>query len=136
MTDPNNAIPGIAGELAAALKAFHRALILAQAGDDPALQNPYSLLFAVINDQRFTWLSGLSQLIVRLDEMLAEEEISSPDHLLPFRDAVARMLGEKEAGDSEFRLRHLMALQNSPDVALATGRLRRILAKLPAPKAN
>jgi len=131
LEDPTGTVPALAGELSLALKAFHRALILAEAGDDPTLQNPYTLLFAVIGDPRFSWTSGLSQLIVRLDEMLAEDEISSFEDLFPFRGEVARMLGEEEGEDSEFRLRYLIALQNAPDVALATGGLRQVLAKLP-----
>jgi hypothetical protein len=124
--------PALAGELSSALKTFHRALIRAEAGDDTALQNPYTLLFAIIGDPRFAWTSALSQLIVRLDEMLADGEIVSAEDLVPFRDEVARMLGEEEGGNTEFRLRYLIALQNAPDVALATGGLRRVLAKLPA----
>jgi len=131
LEDPNGIVPALAGELSLALKTFHRALIVAEAGDDPTLQIPYTLLFAVIGDPRFAWTSGLSQLIVRLDEMLADGEISSREDLLPFRGEVARLLGEEEGEDSEFRLRYLIALQNAPDVALATGGLRRVLAKLP-----
>lgn len=134
MANPADTAVALAGELSAALKAFHWALILAEAGDDPVLRNPYSLLFAVIGDPRFAWTGGLSQLIVRLDEMLAESEISAPEHLFPFREEVARMLGEEEGENAEFRLRYLIALQNAPDVALATGGLRRVLARLPTPK--
>ncbi|MCT7373542.1 hypothetical protein [Chelativorans salis] len=134
MEDGANSISALAGELSAALKAFHRALILAEAGNNEALQNPYTLLFALIDDPRFAWTSRLSQLIVRLDEMLQEGEFSTAGDLIPFRDEVARMLGEKEGENAEFRLRYLTALQKAPDVALATGSLRRVLKKLPATK--
>ncbi|WP_159587416.1 hypothetical protein [Chelativorans xinjiangense] len=130
MADPADSVATLAGELSSALKSLHRALILAEAGDEEALKNPYTLLFALIDDPRFAWTSRLSQLIVRLDEML-QEEFSTADDLLPFRDEVARMLGEEEGEDAEFRLRYLTALQKAPDVALATGGLRRVLAKLP-----
>lgn len=124
-------VTALAGELSSALITFHRALIMAEAGDDPSLQNPYTLLFAVIGDPRFSWTNGLSQLIVRLDEMRKEGEITTPDDLLPFREEVERLLGERQGEDSEFRLHYLIAMQKAPDVALATGQLRRVLAKLP-----
>ncbi|WP_309083675.1 hypothetical protein [Chelativorans sp.] len=136
MDNPTGAVQALAEELSAALKTFHRALIMAEAGDDETLQNPYTLLFATIGDPRFAWTSRLSQLIVRLDEMHAGNEISAPEHLLPFRGAVARLLGEEEGEDTQFRLRYLIALQNAPDVALATGGLRCVFSKLPAPEAK
>ncbi|WEX07806.1 hypothetical protein [Chelativorans sp. AA-79] len=132
MEDTKTEVLALAGELSLALKGLHRALIHAEAGEDATLQNPYTLLFAVIGDPRFAWTSGLSQLIVRLDEMLADGEISSPADLLPFREEVARLLGEEEGESAEFRLRYLNLLHKAPDVALATGSLRQVLAKLPA----
>lgn len=118
-------------ELSAALKDLHRALIRAEAGDDPNLQNPYTLLFAVIGDPRFGWMSGLSQLIVQLDEMLGDDEAASAGTLAPFRTATELLLGEREGEQAEFRLRYLMSLQKDPDVALATGALRKVVAALP-----
>lgn len=117
--------------LSAALKDLHRALIRAEAGDDPNLQNPYTLLFAVIGDPRFGWMSGLSQLIVQLDEVLDDDEAAAEGALAPFRAASEALLGEREGEQAEFRLRYLMALQKDADVALATGALRRVLSQLP-----
>lgn len=116
------------GELATALKGLHRALIRAEAGDDPELQNPYTLLFAVIGDPRFAWMGALSQLIVQLEEALDDKDGDA--ELAPFLTASGQLLGEEEGVQSEFRLRYLMALQKEPDVALATGALRRALARL------
>ncbi|TWG89676.1 hypothetical protein L598_000800001400 [Mesorhizobium sp. J18] len=124
-------VTALAGELSSALMNFHRTLIIAEAGDDPKLQNPYTLLFAVIGDPRFSWTNGLSQLIVRLDEMRKEGEIAVPGDLLPFREELERLLGERQGEDAEFRLHYLIAMQKAPDVALATGQLRRVLAMLP-----
>lgn len=127
MTEEERAL---GGELAAALKVLHRALIRAEAGDDAELQNPYTLLFAVIGDPRFAWMSGLSQLIVQLEEALDDKEGAAD--LGPFRKATEQLLGKEEGAPAEFRLRYMMALQKNPDVALATGGLRRVLALLPA----
>ncbi|WP_202307745.1 hypothetical protein [Mesorhizobium sp. L-8-10] len=120
------------GELATALKGLHRALIRAEAGDDPELQNPYTLLFAVIGDPRFSWMGALSQLIVQLEEALDDKEDIA--ELAPFLTAAGQLLGEEEGTQAEFRLRYLMALQKEPDVALATGALRRVLTRLAQPR--
>lgn len=116
--------------LSVALKNLHRALIRAEAGDDPDLQNPYTLLFAVIGDPRFGWMSGLSKLIVQLDEMLDDDEAAAAGTLAPFRVATEALLGEGESEQAEFRLRYLLLLQKDADVALATGALRRAVASI------
>ncbi|MCO6392131.1 hypothetical protein GTW25_13930 [Aliihoeflea aestuarii] len=123
-----------ADDLARALRDLHKALIHAEAGDDPAFENPYTLLFAVIGNPRFSWLEGLSQLIVLIDEARADKEGVLTEAVLA--DAVAsakRLIGEGEDHDPQFRLRHLMAVQNAPDVAITTGKLRNVLAELGSP---
>lgn len=124
-----------ARDLSAALKDFHRALIRAEVGDDPTLDNPYTQLFALIGDPRFAWMGVVSRLVTRIDEALAGKAEEAPDFaaLLPlWRDEAAEFLGEgAKASASDFRQRHLSALQKEPDVGLATGRLRRALAATP-----
>ncbi|TKT81167.1 hypothetical protein [Aquamicrobium sp. LC103] len=129
-----NDVGQLASELHSALTEFHRALIRAEAGDDPDLQNPYTLLFAVINDPRFSWLGPLSQLIVRMDEVKAEGGLSTVESLVPFGEAAAQFLGEGADGHAEFRLRYLIAVQRDPQVGLAAGALRRAVSKLPSAK--
>ena len=115
--------------LSSALKDLHRALIRAEIGDDPALQNPYTMLFALIGDPRFAWMGTLSELIARIDHTVADKEADETAALPGFRDEAAGLIGEAggEAA-AAFRLRHLMALQKEPEVGLATGRLRKLLA--------
>lgn len=120
-----------ADDLARGLRDLHKALIHAEAGDDPAYENPYTLLFAVIGNPRFSWLESLSQLIVLIDEARTDKEGALTEAVL--RDAVAsakRLIGEGDDHDAQFRLRHLMAVQNAPDVAIKTGKLRSILVEL------
>lgn len=132
-TDP----AALAATLSQALKDFHRALIRAEIGDDPALGNPYTMLFALIGDPRFAWMGTLSRLIARIDEMIAEGGIGEPGALPALREAAAALIGEGEGeADPVFRLRHLTALQKEPEVGLATGRLRKALAGLPAAPAK
>lgn len=121
----------LATELSSALKELHRALIRAEVGDDPALNNPYTKLFALIGDPRFSWMGTLSELIARIDQTVADGETAEPGVLATLRDEAAGLIGEKgAAAAAEFRLHHLMALQKEPEVGLATGRLRKVVAKL------
>lgn len=119
-------------DLSTAVKDLHRALMRAELGDDARLANPYTMLFALIDDPNFAWMRMLSRLAARIDEWVADEEIRKPGDLEAFRTEAAALLGEGGGEvDAGFRLRHLEALQNHPDVGIATGRLRRALAALP-----
>lgn len=123
----------LAAELSTALKELHRALIRSEIGNDPALQNPYTALFALIGDPAFAWMGPLSQLIARLDQQVIDKEIAGMEMLAQPRVDAARLVGEeKDENLAVFRMRHVMALQKEPEVGLATGRLRKALAKIPA----
>jgi hypothetical protein len=118
-----------AQSLSNALKDFHRALIRAEIGDDPLLSNPYTMLFALIDNPAYAWMSVLSRLIAQIDEKVADGTIAEPGVLAEFQRDAAALIGEGEGqADPAFRLRHLTALQKEPEVGLATGRLRAALA--------
>ncbi|MEO3386084.1 hypothetical protein [Mesorhizobium sp. CAU 1741] len=123
-----------ARELSGALKGFHRALILAEAGDDPVLRNsPYSMLFALIADPRFAWMGTLSQLIAEIDQLQSDGEADDAERIRHLTDRSTNLIGEGTGADAAgFRLRHVMALQKEPEVGLATGLLRRVLAERPS----
>lgn len=122
----------LAVELSAALKELHRALIRAGMGDDPALQNPYTALFALIGDPRFSWMAPLSQLIARIDQAVADGEIGGMDAVADLGAQAAQLLGGgKDEAFAAFRMHHVMALQREPEVGLATGGLRKVLPRLP-----
>ncbi|TYR31856.1 hypothetical protein FY036_12195 [Mesorhizobium microcysteis] len=134
MTNPNADNAAHAASLSSALKDFHRSLIRAEIGDDPALQNnPYTMLFALIGDPRFAWMGALSELIARIDQTVADGEAADIEIVFAFREEAAALIGEG-GGESvaAFRLRHLTALQNEPEVGLATGRLRKALSAIPS----
>lgn len=115
--------------LSSALKDFHRALIRAEVGDDPTLDNPYTMLFALIDHPSYAWMGVLSRLIARIDQHVADGEAQDPVLVSALYDEVADLLAGTGGQDAEsFRLRHMMALQKEPEVGLATGRLRRALA--------
>lgn len=119
--------------LSDALKDFHRALIRAEIGEDPVLNNPYTMLFALIDNPAYAWMGRLSRLISRIDEQVADETIAQPGVLAAHVQEAAALIGEGEGdADPAFRLRHLSALQKEPEVGLATGRLRAALKNLPS----
>lgn len=130
-------LKGQARDLSSGLKSFHKSLIQAEVGDDPSLDNPYTQLFALIGDPRFAWMGTVSGLITRIDEALAAKPNEEPDlpALLPqWRHEAAAFIGVgANEPDPKFRTRHIMALQKEPQVGLATGRLRRLLADLASP---
>jgi len=122
-----------AAALSSALQELHRALIRAEIGDDPSLENPYTMLFALIGDPRFAWMGNLSQLVVRIDETLADRDLPEDGlttEMTVWRDEAAALIGEGGEANAQFRLKHLTALQKEPAVGLATGRLRKTLAGL------
>jgi len=129
MTERSDDPATLATGLSTALKELHRALIRSEVGDDPALANPYTMLFALIGDPRFAWMGVLSDLITRIDEAVTEGELEMTGALAGFRDEASALIGEGggEAA-AAFRLRHLIALHKEPDVGLATGKLRKTLA--------
>ena len=95
--------------------------------------SPENLLFALIGDPRFAWMGALSELIARIDQAVADGEAADIEIVFAFREEAAALIGEG-GGESvaAFRLRHLTALQNEPEVGLATGRLRKALSAIPS----
>jgi hypothetical protein len=121
-----------ARELSAALKDFHRALIHSEIGNDPSLDNPYTTLFALINHPHYAWMGVLSRLITRIDQHVDEGETADPGLVRALFDEASGLLdGTGADATAEFRMRYVMALQKEPEVGLATGRLRRVLAARP-----
>ena len=117
--------------LSDALKDFHRALIRAEIGDDPVLNNPYTMLFALIDNPAYAWMGRLSRTIALIDEQISDGTIADDGVLQGHIRQAAALIGEGEGeADPAFRLRHLAALQKEPEVGLATGRLRVALRKL------
>ena len=88
-------------------------------------------LEALINDPALGWLSALTALIVRLDELLEEgspEPASAREHCV----AQIRKLLKPAAGATEFHRKYAEALQQSPDVVVAHGKAMRALERAKA----
>ena len=85
-----------------------------------------NLLQLVINDPWFAWLHSLSELIVRIDELLAKDAPSTEADAAALFDAVGKLLTASESGEG-FSRRYFDALQRQPAVVLAHAGVRRTL---------
>jgi hypothetical protein len=85
------------------------------------------LLQLVINDERFAWLHAVSELVVRIDEMLDAEEPVMSENVRGVNDYTRALLAPSEEGD-EFQRKYLAAIQREPGVALAHREVKKVLA--------
>ena len=118
-------------EVATALREVHRALVQAVRGGyerevGPA-GGPGQMLRLLTEDPYFAWLHSMSELIVDLDSLLAQE-------LLP-KGTVSAVRLEidrlTQASDAPFWQKYAPLLQENPAVVMAHGHLRRTLNALP-----
>lgn len=85
-----------------------------------------NLLQLVISDPWFAWLHALSELIVRIDELLGKDAPSTEADATALFAGVERLLTASEAGEG-FSRRYYDALQRQPAVVLAHAGVRRTL---------
>jgi len=85
-----------------------------------------SLLQLVINDPWFAWLHQLSELVVRIDEMLGAESTATESDARALFEQVDRLLLPAENGDV-FARRYYEAIQRQPAVVLAHGQVKKLL---------
>lgn len=76
------------------------------------------LLDALLADPQFAWLRGLSQMVVRIDEMLADETPPGTGDLEAVLGHVRDLTSPNETGNA-YEQRYYTALQESPDAVLA-----------------
>jgi hypothetical protein len=85
------------------------------------IDTPHQALQIIMGDPFFAWLRPLSQVIVGLDEWLADDRIRQSRAAAALMADVRRLL----AGDDQanpFTVEYRRALQHSPDVVLAHAR--------------
>ena len=75
------------------------------------------MLQFVIHDEQFSWLHSISELIVRIDEMLDADEPVTPDRAKTLFAETLTLLKPSETGN-EFERKYFAALQSDPDVVL------------------
>lgn len=85
-----------------------------------------NLLQLVISDPWFAWLHALSELIVRIDELLGKDAPSTEADATTLFEHVEKLLTASESGEG-FSRRYYEALQRQPAVVLAHAGVRRTL---------
>jgi hypothetical protein len=112
------------------LLGLHKALIVAE---QLTFERVYGrvdstgqLLQLVMNDPWFTWLHPLSNMVVRIDELLdAEEELTVEDVAILLTE-VRALIRPSELGDG-FERSYYEALQRAPDVVMAHCEMKKLL---------
>jgi catechol 2,3-dioxygenase len=85
-----------------------------------------TLLQLVINDPWFAWLHSLSELVVRIDEVMEVDAPATDADAVALIEQVDRLLTASENGEG-FQRRYYEALQRQPAVVLAHADVRRLL---------
>jgi hypothetical protein len=90
------------------------------------IENSYEVLRLVMHDPWFAWLHDLSELIVKIDELLDAKEVQAEADV----ESVLRQARELTTPDEnggEFQQKYFRALQRSPDAVLAHAETIRII---------
>lgn len=122
-------------DMRCSLLSLHKALILAEQVTyeriNGRVASTSELLQLVLNDPWFTWLHPLSQLVIRIDELLDDESellLVEVEHFLIEARALIR---PSEEGDG-FERSYYEALQREPDVIFAHVEVKKLLTSVAA----
>ena len=85
-----------------------------------------AFLQLVLGDAWFAWLRPLSQLMVQLDTLDEEDEVSASGQIIALLASVRVLLTPSEEGDG-FGRHYYDALQREPDVGLAHAAVKALL---------
>jgi hypothetical protein len=118
--------------LARALRDLHKHLIHVEAQYYGSVGSPLELLQLVTNHPHFAWLQKLSTLMAQLDERLDDPDPVDAATARAFRSAIEALIGPAPDGDLEFRAKYTALLHDSPEIVMAHGAVRRLLADLAA----
>ncbi len=122
-------------DLRRGLLGLHKALIVAEQLTYERINGRVSstgqLLQLVLNDPWFTWLHPLSQLVIRIDELLDEEMEPTTVEVEHFIAEVRTLIRPSEEGDG-FERSYYEALQRAPDVIFAHVEVKKLLTKTAA----
>jgi hypothetical protein len=86
------------------------------------------MLKLVIGDEQFAWLHVISELVVRIDEMLDSDEPVTLSAAASVIDYSINVLKPSEVHPN-FQQKYLAALQNEPDVIFAHREAHQILSR-------
>lgn len=121
--------------LTRALRDLHKHLIDVETQYFGAVGSPLEHLQLIVNHPHFAWLQKLSTLMAEIDERLDQPEIIDDAQAAAFRGALEHLIGPGETGDMDFRTKYNALLHDSPDIAMAHGAVRKLLAGIVLPKA-
>ena len=117
------------------LLGLHKALIVAEQVTyeriNGRIDSTGKLLQLVLNDPWFTWLHPLSQMVVRIDELLEDGGELTDVEVAHFLTEVQALIRPSEEGDG-FERSYYEALQREPDVIFAHVEVKRLLTKIAA----
>lgn len=117
------------------LLGLHKALIVAEQLTFERIygriDSTGQLLQLVMNDPWFTWLHPLSNVVVRIDEMLDEEVNLTTEDVAQILTEVRGMIRPSELGDG-FERSYYEALQRAPEVVMAHCEMKKLLTLPPA----
>jgi hypothetical protein len=117
------------------LLGLHKALIIAEQLTYERINGRVSstgqLLQLVLNDPWFTWLHPLSQMVIRVDELLDDDMDPTTVEVEHFLAEVRALIRPSEEGDG-FERSYYEALQRAPDVIFAHVEVKKILMKAAA----
>lgn len=119
------------GDLRLALLRLHKVLLdWERAGYERihGRQSSNDLLTALLNDPQFAWLRPMSQLIVRIDEILGEKTPPMRNDVDAVISQVKALTSPNEAGNT-YERRYDMALQEQPDAVFAHRDLIKLLKR-------
>lgn len=121
-----------------ALRTLHKALIDVETVYFGAVGSALEHLQLITNHPHFAWLQPMSALMAALDEALDEPETPSAEAVAGWRAAIEELVGPGTGTGGGFRTKYMILLHDSPEVAIAHGALRQMLARLPrkAPSAD
>lgn len=112
------------------LLGLHKALIVAEQLTFERIygriDSTGQLLQLVMNDPWFTWLHPLSNVVVRIDEMLDEEVNLTTEDVAQILTEVRGMIRPSELGDG-FERSYYEALQRAPEVVMAHCEMKKLL---------
>ena len=116
------------------LLGLHKALIVAEQVTFERIygrvDSTGQLLQLVMNDPWFTWLHPLSNMVVRIDEVLEDDAELTTEDVAILLTEVRALIRPSELGDG-FERSYYEALQRAPEVVMAHCEMKKLLS-LPA----
>lgn len=93
------------------------------------IETAQAALRLALEDPAFQWLHPLAEMIVQMDQRLADDGGMGVDEANAFTDRVRGLL-QGDQGPADFRLAYHRALQDEPEVIVAHGRVASLFTRI------